>query len=213
MIKVNLLRNRGGGGTRPGGTTAGVTEVTQMDYDPDFAFGSEGKSGKDNIIKIILLLLGTGLLMVYEWNHLENLDKQLTTMNAQVAELDNQINNMTPEVEKAKILQAENDEINKKIKIVRDLGAVRLREIRAVDYIQNVIPDQVWLVSLRFAMGKLSIEAVASQKQVIETFQDRLSRNSNFHDVILERTMDQTNEKLGNLTFFTLSASLGERGK
>jgi Tfp pilus assembly protein PilN len=202
VIKVNLLRNRGEN------TSAGKTANTEIDYEASYDSGSdESSSGKDIILKIILVLIGTGGLMAYESYNIDDLRSQLSVVNQEKTALASELQQKQPIAIKAKELQKQIQDIEARIKAIKDLSKIRLREIKAVDYLQNVIPEKVWLTSLDFKNDSLNIKGGALSDDQLNRFMDSMEGKSYFRNVILLKAVEQKSKE-GTIKIFEIGSTL-----
>jgi len=204
MIKVNLLKNRGGGGRS--GTT--VTE-TQFDDSFDVGFDDSAKDQGGPLNKILLMLIWVVGLYVYEWYNIGNLTQQNTQLQAQIAKLDQEVGAIKPQIESAKKLQSANQELTKKLGLVRELGRLRLREIRAIDHLQNVIPERVFFSNIKFTDTTFEVTGQSANDQDLDRLLEGMRQNAVFVDVLLARSVEQKGPQ-GNTKSFLITSGLGK---
>jgi Tfp pilus assembly protein PilN len=205
MIKVNLLRNRAEGNRAPQGTS-----VTQVDGLTSIEAPTEPMDSsqlKQFAIKFVLILSITGGMMLYESFNIDNLRDQLTNLNKINTDLQAEITKNQPVATKAKELQKKISDLESRIKIIKDLSRTRLREIKALDYIQNVIPEKVWLSSLEFADDKVKIIGDSMADDQLNKFLEQLDGKSYFQNVILLKAVE-TKSKDGTIKNFEIASSL-----
>jgi Tfp pilus assembly protein PilN len=204
MIKVNLLKNRGSG--RGGAAKTDVAD-TQFEEAFDSAFEDEKKGGNGK--KIFFMLIGCVSLYFYEMYNIDQLTSANSAVNAQVQQLDQEIGSIKPKIESAKKLQNENEELNKKLKLVKDLGRLRLREIRAIDHIQNILPEKVWLTTMKFTETTFDVVGFSANDQELDRLLDGIRQHPTFVDVLLARSVDQKTAQ-GNVKSFNITSSLSK---
>lgn len=203
MIKVNLLRNRGGTGVNPGKTT---TEINyEMAYDETNL--EESNSARDVIVKLVLMFMGTGALMAYESYNIGELRDRLRKLSSERAVLAQEIEEKKPIATKAREMQKHIQELEARIKAIKDLSKVRLREIKVIDFLQNVIPERTWLTSLDFSEGTLTIEGGALSDDQLNKFIDAMESKTYFKNVILSKAIEQRSEQ-GTVKIFTITSTL-----
>jgi Tfp pilus assembly protein PilN len=110
-------------------------------------------------------------------------------------------------VEKAKEMQKEIKELEERIVLIKNLSKVRLREIKAIDYLQNVIPDKVWFSELDFKDTVFQAKGYSVSDEALNKFIEGLEGKSFFRNVILMQSIDQKT-KSGTIKSFTFSSSL-----
>jgi Tfp pilus assembly protein PilN len=174
----------------------------------DFDLDAGPRVSNDAIIKILVMLIWVVGLYVYEWVNIDSLTTRNNQIQAQVNALTEEANKLRPEVEKSKGLQKEGNDLERKITLVKELGALRLREIRAVDHLQNIIPERVWFSSFRFSQGKFQVEGVSANDQDLDKLLDGLRSYPTFQDVLLLRAVE-TKSKQGTMKSFSITSNLG----
>lgn len=202
MIKVNLLKNRGGRAAKTG--SADINFDTQFDIQ---TAAVETSDPKDNIKKIVLALIWAAALITYESYHIGELNSQLANINQERDSLAAEIQLKQPQAEKARALQKEIQDIDARVKSIKQLSKVRLREIKAVDFLQNVIPEKVWVTNLDFGESTLKIEGGAVSDDQLNRFVDSLEGKSYFRNVIVLRSVE-AKAKDGTIKSFQVSSSL-----
>jgi Tfp pilus assembly protein PilN len=205
VIKVNLLRNRA-----ENANAGGATIVTQVDGVTSIEAPTEPMDSsqfKLLAIKFVVILGLTGGLMLYETFNVDNLRDQLASLNKINTDLQDQITKNQPIATKAKELQKKITDLEGRIKIIKDLSRTRLREIKALDYIQNVIPEKVWLESIDFSDDKVKIIGQSVADDQLNKFLESLDGKSYFQNVILLRAVE-TRTKEGTTKSFEIASSL-----
>lgn len=202
MIKINLLRNRGGAGAQT--STAKVNYETTFDIGTDDAASS---SGKTIFLKIIIICTSTAVLMVYENYNIGNLRTQLSEVNLKKNNVLKELEKSKPIASGARELQRKILDLEARIRAVKDLSKVRLREIKAIDYIQNVIPERVWLSLLDFKNDTLKIEGSAASDDQLSRFMDAIDGKSYFRNVILLKAVEEKG-KSGTIKVFNITSGL-----
>ena len=205
MIKVNLLKNRGSGS----GTSA-KTAATEINYEVSFdeAELDEGANpARDALVKIMLILLGTVVVIVYEGYNISGLRDKLSQLNSEKTGLAQELEKKKPIAGKARELQKKILDLEGRIQGIKDLSMIRLREIRAVDYMQNVIPEKVWLTTLDFSQETLKIEGGTLADDELTKFIEALESKSYFKNVILLKAVEEKSDK-GTVKVFTITSTL-----
>lgn len=204
MIKVNLLKNRAeGAGTQ-------VTSATQIDNLTAVEGVSEGmdaEQARQIALKFVVIIVATAGLWVYETWHIDTLREQRRSIERQNGDMQKEISEKQPVAAKAKELQKKITDLRGRIKIIRDLSKTRLREIKSIDYIQNVIPDKVWLTNIEIKDEKVKIEGSAMSDEQLNRFIELIDGKSYFKDVVLLRAVEQK-VKEGTIKNFEISSSL-----
>jgi Tfp pilus assembly protein PilN len=202
VIKVNLLKNKASG------TRTGVSTVDEPQFDEVFdETGARPRPGDGLFSKVGLILMWTICLYAYEWYNIGRLNSELAGLTSEATQLDVEIAKLKPQVEKSKVLQKENDELNSKVTLVKNMGRLRLREIRAIDHLQNIVPEKVWFNSFKFTEENFEVTGLSANDQELDVLLDGIRQNPTFQDVILSRSIEQKTAQ-GNVKSFLITSKL-----
>lgn len=202
MIKINLLKNRAARGDK--------TAATEINYETAFNIPSDtvvDGSSQSAFVKIIVMFITLGVLWGYETYNLSGLRGQLALLNKEKSKLAAELREKQPMAEKAKAMQKEIQDIEARVQSIKGLSKIRLREIKAIDYLQNVIPEKVWFTGLDFSDSSLKIDGGAISDEQLNRFVDALEGKSYFRNVIILRSVEQK-AKDGTIKAFQISSSL-----
>lgn len=205
MIKINLLRNRGGGGAQTTTTTTKVSYETA--FNSDLEYEGASSAGKNIFAKIIIMFAGVIMLMLHEYYNVNNLRAQLSDVNSKKNETFQELEKSKPIVSTVRDLQQKVLDLEARIRAIKDLSRVRLREIKVIDYIQNVIPERVWLSALEFKDEKLNIDGSAVSDDQLNRFMDAIDGKFYFRNVILLKSVEEK-VKMGTIKVFRISSGL-----
>lgn len=201
MIKVNLLKNRG----------SVAENTTQMDFEMTVQasdkLGLGTGTSSDSLLKIVILLIPALLLYGYEKYNISQLEEKRTSISMRLQSLTSEIDSNKPVVQKAKEMQKEIKELEERIILIKNLSKVRLREIKAIDYLQNVIPDKVWFSELDFKDTNFEAKGFSVSDEALNRFIEGLEGKSFFRNVILRQSVDQKT-KTGTIKSFHFSSQL-----
>ena len=165
---------------------------------------------KANATKILLMLIWVAGLFTYQKINITSLEGSLARAQMEARDLDQQITQHQAEADQAKKMQKDVEELKHRIKIVKDLSKTRLREIKAIDYIQNNIPDKLWLNSLTIKANHLELFGSTLTDDQLNRFLDSLEQNkASFKNVLLLKAVDQNDSKMGTLKSFEISSDIG----
>lgn len=202
MIRVNLMRNR----VENAGT--GIQEIP-----------SESGGARDAIVKVLLIFLGIVILKFYEGRRLEGLNGEVVLLTAKVAELDNQLAEKQKEVEGIKDIATQAQELEAKLKVLKLLSRLRLREVKTLDFMQSSIPEKVWLKGLVYESNKNALErgqfqfkGMAVTTDDITDFQKRLEDSTYLSEVITIKNQELAGQgRAGSLRDFLFTAEVEYR--
>lgn len=203
MIRVNLLRNRG---TQSTATTSGGFDAGEsIQFESDF----DSAEGPNTFVKLALIALATVGLVTYEWYNIGQLQSQMQTLNTELSSVTAEVAALQPKVEEAKLLRQEYLDFKNKIDLIKNIGRIRLREIRAMDHLQNVVPEKSWFSRISFENGRFIVEGVAANDQVLDALLAGIRKHTAFRDVLLAKAVEQKTPQ-GTLKSFVITANLGE---
>lgn len=206
-MKINLLRDKNNDGTNATSATSEVRYETAFNIKSGQGGGGV-KLDKDMLVKLIVMALGVALLMLYENYNIGELQGRLNEVTNQNAAVVAELERGRPIAEKAKKLQKEIQELEQRIDLVKKLSRTRLREIKTVDYLQNIIPERVWFTSLNFTSGNLKIEGGAMSDDQLNKLIENMENSPLFKNVILMRAVEQKNSREGTVKMFLVTSQL-----
>lgn len=207
MIKVNLLKNRG--------TSSEPTSNTQFEFTNASAtadaFGGAGAQANPAavLLKFGIILSLTLLLYIYESYNIGILTDQSNAAQARLQELQAEVARNQSVVGRALEMQEEIKQLETRIAAVKKLSRIRLREIKAVDYLQNTIPDRVWFQRLEFRDKNFRVEGFAATEESLNRFIEAVDGKSFFRTAILLNNED-VRTRTGTVKKFVISSDLIE---
>ena len=145
--------------------------------------------------------------MAYESYNIGQLSEREANIRNLNQTLATELEQKKPLAEQAKELQKNIKDLESRIQSIKNLSKVRLREIRTIDYLQNVIPERVWLTKVEFEDGALKIEGGALADDQLNKFMESMEGNSSFKNVILLRAVEQKSKE-GTVKVFLISANV-----
>ena len=204
MLRVNLLKNRGG--TNAGTVASQVSDFTSIQSTGNDGLASDNKATATKIIVMVIWVVG---LFTYQKYNINNLSDRLANLQFQDRSLQAQIQKNQVAANRAKQMEKDVKELQRRIKIIKDLSNVRLQDIKAISYIQNNIPDKVWLKSITFKSSKLDLVGSSLTDDQLNQFLNGLeSKKSYFKNVLLLKAVDEPG-RAGTVTSFEISSELG----
>jgi Tfp pilus assembly protein PilN len=199
LIKVNLLRNRVQDNT------------TQMDS----GGGARREQLREAFIKLIMIGLFTGGLMMYESQNIKSLQETQARIAAQVQKLQGDNAVKLADVAKVKDVEVQAKELEDKLKILKLLSKLRLREVKTLDFMQSSIPEKVWLKDINYESDKIHVEtghftfsgnAVATEE--LTEFVRRLEDSAYLQDVIVIKNQEISINKASSIREFLFTAEV-----
>lgn len=196
MIKTNLLKTR----VNMGG-------VASQEY--TFESAGESSNQREQLTKFVLIIFGTVCLIVYQYIHVGGLEDELSGLQVQSQKLNTELAELKSKTGNVEEVQKEIKRSQEKIDLVEEYFGKRLKELKALDYLQNVIPDGVWLESFNYDGEKAKIVGSAITDRDLNSFVEKLEMSQNFQNVLL--VSSQTDENAaGTFKKFELDSVIGE---
>lgn len=183
MIKVNLIHSK----------TAGAQSASGL----SFGQASSRSSGNEieAVKKIFVMCFLTILLWSYEYYNIENLTDISRKYSNEDANLKADVLRKRKVTEEAKIMQQQLKVIDNKIEIIKKLSKGRLREMKALDTLQTIIPEKAWFENLTYKDGSLEIKGFVLEDEDLGLFFRALEGRANFTRVILKKSQDKKTER------------------
>lgn len=204
MIRVNLLKNRIGDQTTMQRGGGGAVE--------------EGGGGdlRDTIIKIAFLSMFTLGLMVFEGQNIRKLNDDAARLQVRISELETQSAAKAAEADGVKDIENQARELEDKLKVLKLLSKLRLREVKTLDFMQSSIPEKVWLKNITFVVDEDNAEqghfefigsAVATED--LSEFVKRLEDSAYLSEVIVVKNQEMpVPGRTGVVRDFTFTAEV-----
>jgi type IV pilus assembly protein PilN len=172
MIKINLLRPEKKEVAAGGGTTIGLSE--------------EARPSKISVPALVAAIAitvgGIGLMYFLQSSTLSFEKKQLEERMLRKAELEKVLAKLS-EIEMTK------KELDNKIKIISDLKLRQKDAVYMMDKMSRSLPEWVWLTSLSFTGGAVSISGKALSNNLIADLINNLQNSNWFTNVQLTSTV------------------------
>src|SRR5687768_10958417 len=135
MIKVNLMRNRV--------QDAGANSQQIIDT-------GAGNNNREAVVKIVCIFIAVIGLKVWERQSIQKKNAEVARIQAKVTDLEAQTAEKAIEVEGIKDIVSQAQELEDKLKVLKLLSKLRLREVKTLDFMQTSIPEKVWLKGLNY---------------------------------------------------------------
>ena len=155
-----------------------------------------------------LLLAGVfvGSLMLVGLYHMK-LSGDVKDARAAVASTQQQIDRFKPQLKQLEEYRKTKAEIEKKLEVIERLDASRSGPVRVFDELATHAPSRLWITKLEAHAGKLRIEGMSLDNELVALFLTALNESAYFDNVELRETTAK--EKGGyKLNEFALSATL-----
>lgn len=204
MIKVNLMRNR----------------VQDPALNAQVGGGGGGEdSNRDSIVKIIVMGIFVCGLMLYEGQNIRNLNAESARLNGQLNQTQSEAAAKAQEVEAVKDVEQEARELEDKLKIMKLLSRLRLREVKTLDFMQSSIPEKVWLRGMtyesdgqKFERGHYQFNGNSVSTEDLSEFVKRLEDSAYLNEVIVVKNQEsQVAGKAGSIREFQFTAEVEQK--
>jgi Tfp pilus assembly protein PilN len=200
MIRVNLLKNR-------------VSDQTTMQKGGDTETSADVR---DTIFKIGFLLIFTLGLMVFEGQNIRKLNDEAARLQVRISELETQSAAKAAEADGVKDVENQARELEDKLKVLKLLSKLRLREVKTLDFMQSSIPEKVWLKTISFESeagnveeGRFSFVGNAVATEDLSEFVKRLEDSAYLTEVIVVKNQEvNATGKGGVVRDFTFTAEV-----
>jgi Tfp pilus assembly protein PilN len=200
MIRVNLLKNRV---QDPAIASVGATEG--------------GNETREALIKIAFILIFTLGLMMFESQNIRQLNEERARVQATVNDLQQQVTAKSKEVDGIKDIAQQAQELEDKLKVLKLLSKLRLREVKTLDFMQSSIPEKVWLKAITYAStkdhaedGRFQFTGNAVNTEDLTEFVKRLEDSAYMDNVIVIKNAEVSGpKKAGGMRDFLFTAEVG----
>jgi type IV pilus assembly protein PilN len=163
---------------------------------------------KADLRQFALILAATfvGSIAVVGLYHLK-LSNDVSEAKGAVAATQKQIDRFEPQLKKLEEYRSTKAEIEKKLAVIERLDASRSGPVRVLDELATHAPGRLWLTKLEAREGKLRIEGMSLDNELVALFLTALNESAYFDHVELRETTAK--EMSGyKLNEFALSATL-----
>jgi Tfp pilus assembly protein PilN len=199
VIRVNLLTNK-----VQDNAAAGVVIDTNNERSAKI---------REVVTKLFLIGIFVGAAMVWESQNLRNVAARAQQEKSKLTALQETLTGKIAEVESVKDVEGRAKELEDKLKILKFLSKLRLREVKTLDFLQSSIPEQVWLRQINFESettkveeGKFQIIGNASTTEDLTEFTKRLDDSAYLMEVIVDRNQEVAGGKTGSIRDFHMTA-------
>jgi type IV pilus assembly protein PilN len=174
MIRVNLTQ----------------TKITSVgDYS---AIGTTTESPGVNrstlIVKILIILVPTILLLVYEHININRLESELKLASSESDRLSAELAEKQKQTAPMKEFEDKAKELEDKIKSMKKLSRLRLRTVKALDFMQSSLPDRMWFTDVKMTDDQITLRGLASTDDDLTRFMKSLENSVLFTNVLLVRS-------------------------
>ena len=199
MIRVNLLKSKI--------SNAEEAETEGIAFTGDDS--QEPINKQQLIVKVFLILLAPIVVYFYEDYNLDQLLRAKSGIQTQLNQGTTKLNQLKVKAGKAQEVEGEVQKLEEKLKILVELSRKRLRELKALDSLQNMIPDSVWVESLDYDGENFQLLGGALNDKGLNDFVVGLEESPYYQNVIVLRAIEKKALK-GTVKEFEIASVLGE---
>ncbi len=132
---------------------------------------------------------------------------QLSRLEAESADLQNEVQRLSPVVKEVAELQNSVSALKEKNKVIDDLNKKRTGPVKIMEDLSDATPARLWLTEFKEMGGTVTIDGFATDNQTIADFLKTLSRMPHFSNVELLETI-QNDQDGTSLKKFSIKANV-----
>ena len=197
-MKVNLLKTRVK--SDPIEQTSTGFGKTVLDNSINLKSGSlsaeDNKAVLTNLLLMSIFSIGIYYYQGYATKKIKQDRKKLTKQVSVLSKSLKQKELKAKEVAKYKV---EGDDFKRKITAIKELSKMRLIELKALDYIQNIIPEKLWFTDVKYGESTFVIKGSAIEDNALSEFLKELESSSFFEEILIiqaKEIKDDTGSKV-----------------
>jgi len=134
--------------------------------------------------------------------------RKITEYETKIQALKEESERLAPQLARIRKLQAEREEVNKRLGIIAALDKDRYQRVRMMNDLAGTLPDNCWITEVSETGGsKLTIEGVTFSNFIIADLMTSLERSGRFAEVALVRAQEGEIESV-RVVKFDLNAKL-----
>jgi len=206
-VKVNLLKTKVKSDPLES-TSAGFGE-TVLDSSINLKGGAsyEGGDKKNLLTNLFLMLIFSVVIYFYQGYASQKIKFEQKQLQKKIAALQTESQQKDLKVKDVAKYKKEGDEFKRKITAIKELSKTRLVELKALDYIQNIIPEKLWFSSVTYKKRIFVIKGNANEDNAFNTFLKELENSSFFVDIVII-TAKEIKDKTGSKIVFEVQTKL-----
>jgi Tfp pilus assembly protein PilN len=196
VIKVNLLQSYAG----PTSVSPTGTVVPGQTGQPIGGSSISGKDQAEAALKVGMLFVPLILLISFEFYNTGELQRKEAQINAELAAAKSKTDTLKPQVEAVKKFQENKKELEVKINAIRTISKERLKNVKALDALQAIMPPKAWLTELTIKDTLVTLKGLAVEDVDVSQLMAGLEESVYFANVTLksvesERTKEGVTKK------------------
>lgn len=190
MIKINLIKSKVGDSVRldPGGANLSTNMTANIRYD------NSEQDRPQGIIKIVLMLGFVLVAYFYRSHVIGQLELQTQSLSQQESILQEELRLKTEQAGSKVELEEQARELKNRLEVIKNLSKGRIKEVRALDYIQSVVPEQVWLKSISYQQTQMLLRGNSSADGDLAQFFKSLEKSPFFKDMVVLQSKEDRSQ-------------------
>lgn len=176
MIRINLAGVK-------------VTGSVGLLADGDVGF-TPAELQKQALIRILIIVAFPAALWFWEGQVIPAMTIERDQKLGVLEELRSYNGRNARSVQEIKKFKDEEGKLQARIGFLDKLSKDRLREIKVVDLVQQIIPEKVWLSRLEIGNGRMVLSGMAMSDFDISSFMEALAKSVHFVDVNLVSSVE-----------------------
>ncbi len=205
MIKINLLKNRGGAGTMPQ-INAGDGEIS-FDLKQVSLGSGENSEQREMILKFLLVFLFPILAYAYNYYEVSSAKDELARVKASQKQKEEKLKQFGKQVEKVNQFLEDKEKINTRLNAIKQLATRRIYMVRALDTLHGMLPAKTWLTEIELQGTLITITGNCIQDVSVSAFLQNIEESIFFNNVKLVSS-EQKTSKEGIIRVFTMTANM-----
>ena len=203
MIRVNLLKSK----------VANQKENFEEANLGSMAFGGTGGGGGGNVdqtaaaINIVIMIIFIVPIYLYSQTLVNAAKESYDRTVIEAQDVATRLSQKTAEKARLGNIETELKELQGKLDLLKKLTRIRVRELKALDYLQTMIPDRVWLRAIDYKDEKIKFEGFAVADDDLTEFLRRLEDRNFFTNVILTQATEAKTPE-GTVRSFEINANM-----
>lgn len=126
---------------------------------------------------------------------------RIEILNESISNTQQQIDNLKKIIAQVNKFKKDKELLGKKLSAIKKLNASRVAPVRFMDELSMVMPEKVWLESVKESGWKLSMMGVGVSNDVIADFMSNMEKSPMFTKVRLRKTTKQLKKGLSLMKF------------
>ncbi len=166
-----------------------------------------GEDRKNLLTNLFLMCIFSVAIYYYQGYASKKVKFDKKKLTQQVAVLKTDLQKKELKVKDVAKYKLEGDEFKRKIMAIKELSKMRLVELKALDYMQNIIPEKLWFSSVKYSDRTFVIKGNAIEDNSFNTFLKELESSSFFGDIVII-TAKEIKDDSGSKVVFEIQTSL-----